>query len=82
VINTTKNQSIHNPSAGGKPRIELTEHRNIVPNDVVTNKATGILKELDTFRDRLLTAFIIEDKSLFSVQIIDANTVNLGAIIV
>jgi hypothetical protein len=82
VINTTKNQSIHNPSVGGKPRIELTEHRNIVPNDVVTNKATGILKELDTFRDRLLTAFIIEDKSLFSVQIIDANTVNLGAIIV
>jgi hypothetical protein len=30
----------------------------------------------------LFASFIIEDKSLFSVQIIDANTVNLGAIIV
>jgi len=82
VINATENQSIHNPTIGGKPRIELAEHRNIVTDNIMTNKATGIFEELDALRNRLLSTFIVEDKCLFSVEIIDADTVNLGAIIV
>jgi hypothetical protein len=44
VINAAKDQSINNPSVGGKPRIEFADNRKIVTDNVMTNEDIGILK--------------------------------------
>jgi hypothetical protein len=82
VINTAKNQSVHNDATRLKPREEFAYNRKVITNDVMTDKTGRILKKLYALRNRLLRPLIVKHKGLLSVEVIDTKTVDRGNSIV
>ena len=82
VINATKNQSVHSSSSGVKPWVKFTNNRQIVADNIMPNKCFCVFKKLNTFRDWLRITRVIIYKRLLGIEIVDANTVDFGDIIV
>ena len=77
VADTTEHQSIQNSTHTGKPRVELTNNRKIVIDNVMANNKISIFKPLLATSDGLGITLIIIRKGFFSLRIIDAKTVDV-----